>query len=261
MYDITKMDPCSHSYGREKRDIVVVDSDESHLYYMSILLERLEYCIYAAKNAEDALDRIAVMHPALVLTEISLPGMNGIELLKKIKRNPLTHSVPMIVLTTATDPALKSESIKEGCEVFLQKPVDPDVLYYELQKAMGIRARQFIRLQTRLNVIVGNETAVSSSVISDYVTALSEQGMFISTSIPKPVGLHIPITIFLGAERLKVEGLVLYSFARAKGPLKTPGMGIKFVSIEPEDKRLIRGFIRREIAKKLTPTQKADHII
>jgi len=132
---------------------------------------------------------------------------------------------------------------------FLEKPVNPDVLYYELQKAMGIRASQFIRLQTKLNVIVGEETAASTSVISDYITALSEQGMFISTSIPKPVGIQIPMTIFLGSERIKVEGLVLYSFYRRTGPLKTPGMGIKFVSITTEDKRLIRGFIGREITK------------
>jgi twitching motility two-component system response regulator PilH len=254
MYDAMKMDPCSQTYGQEIRDIVVVDNDDSHLYYMSILLERLEYCVYSSKTAEDALDRIAVMQPALVLTEISLPGLNGVELLKKIKRNPLTHSVPVIILTTVTDSAIKNECIQEGCEVFLEKPVDPDELYYELQKATGIRARQFIRLQTKLNVIVGEETASSTSVISDYITALSEQGMFISTSNPKPVGIHIPMTIFLGSEQIKVEGLVLYSFSRQTGPLKTPGMGLKFVSITTEDKRLIRSFIRREIVKKMILT-------
>lgn len=120
MYDVMKIDPCSQTYGQKIRDIVVVDNDDSHLYYMSILLERLEYCVYASKTAEDALDRIAVMKPALVLTEISLPGLNGVELLKKIKRNPLTHSVPVIILTTVTDSAIKSESIQEGCEVFLR---------------------------------------------------------------------------------------------------------------------------------------------
>jgi Tfp pilus assembly protein PilZ len=89
-------------------------------------------------------------------------------------------------------------------------------------------------------------------VIQDYVTALSEQGMFVNTDKPKPVGLTLPITIFLERNRIKVEGMVLYSFDRGKGPLRTAGMGIKFFQIGPEDRELIRQFIRRQITKGLT---------
>ena len=88
---------------------------------------------------------------------------------------------------------------------------------------------------TKLNVIVGEETAASTSVISDYITALSEQGMFISTSIPNPVGIHIPMTIFLGYERIKVEGLVLYSFSRQTGPMKTPRYSVSRLLIFSEE--------------------------
>ena len=254
MYDVLKTDPCSQVYKPERQTVVIVDSDGSQLFYMSILLERLDFCIRTFKSAEEALDTIAIVHPALVLTEISFSGMNGVEFLKKIKRNPLTHSVPVIIITSLKNDVVKGESLREGCDAYLAKPVDGDILYLELQKVLGITARQFIRLQTKLNVIVGDEPVMQNSVISDYVTALSEQGMYISTSTPKPAGSHVPITILLGYERIKLEGLVLYSFSRESGPLKTPGMGIKFVSIPPEDRRLIKSFIKREIAKKMSLT-------
>jgi len=250
-----------HATERAKRLVVVVDGDGAHLYYTSILLQRLEYNIHTSKSAEDALEIIGVAEPALVLAEISLIGMNGLELLKKIKRNPQTHKVPVIILTSSKDQTLKSACLEEGSTAYFQKPVDADVLYAAIQQATESRPRQFIRLQTCLNVMVGEERSALTSVISDYITALSEQGMFVSTSQPKPVGLQIPITIFLEDAKIVVEGMVLYSFKREEGPLKTSGMGIKFVRIKPEDQRLIKVFVKKEITKGLTLGQLGGTIL
>jgi len=236
---------------RVTRLLAVVDSDSSHLHYTSILLQRLEYNIHTTKNAEDALEIIDVAHPELILTEIDLSGMSGLELLKKIKRNPSTYAIPVIILTASKDSVMKDDCLREGCNEYLKKPVDPDVLYSAIQKATESFPRKFIRLNTCLNVIVGSDKD-ANTVIGDYVSALSENGIYISTSKPKPVGLELPITIFLEDVKIHVEGMVLYSFERGKGPLKTPGMGIKFVRIKPEDQQLIKTFIRREITKGLT---------
>ncbi len=240
------------SGDREKRLLVVVDGESAHLYYTSMLLQRLEYNIHTAKTAEDALEIMSVAHPALILTEITLGGMDGVELLKKIKRNPQTFSVPVIVLTSSKDQAVKVACMEEGCTAYLQKPVEPDVLYAAIQKATESQPRQYIRLNTTLNVIVGDSKTAAYSGSGDYITALSEHGMYISTSKPKPVGLQIPITILLEDLQLKVEGMVLYSFQRGEGPLRTPGMGIKFVHISPDDQNVIKVYIKREITKGLT---------
>ena len=238
-----------------KRLLVIVDGEAAHLYYTSMLLQRLEYNIQTSKNAEDALDAVAVAEPSLVLTEISLPGMNGLELLKTIRRKPRTHKIPVVILTSSKDQAVKSACLEEGCSAYFHKPVDTDVLYAAIQKATEEKPRQFIRLQTRLNVMVGNDEAAQTSVISDYISALSEQGMFVSTSNPKPYGFQLPITIFLEDTKIRVEGQVLYSFKREEGPLKTSGMGIKFIRIKPEDQRLIKTFIKKEITKGLITGQ------
>jgi CheY-like chemotaxis protein/Tfp pilus assembly protein PilZ len=247
--------PAPQAGDRPKRLIIVVDGDNSHLYYTSMLLQRLEYNIHATKSVDDALEIVNVAAPALVLTEINLEGMDGTELLKKIKRNPKTYAIPVIVLTSSRDPAMKEACMRESCAAFFQKPVDPDALYAAIQKATETAPRKFIRLNTCLNVIVGEGKAAEQSAIGDYISALSENGMFISTPNPKPIGLDIPITIFLEDSRIKVEGMVLYSFKRGEGPLRTPGMGIKFIQIKPDDQALIRSFIRREITKGLTMGQ------
>jgi CheY-like chemotaxis protein/Tfp pilus assembly protein PilZ len=244
-----------------KHLVVIVDGEGAHRYYTSMLLQRLDYNIHISNNAEDALKVIGALEPALVLTEISLTGMNGLELLKTIKRNPQTLKIPVVILTSSKDQAVKRVCLEEGCSAYLHKPVDTDVLYAAIQKATEAELRKFIRLQTHLNVMVGDDKATNGSVISDYISALSEQGMFVSTSQPKPVGLQIPITIFLEDAKIMVEGMVLYSFTHEEGPLKTSGMGIKFVRITPEDQRLIKTFIKKEITKGLTMGQLGGTIL
>jgi CheY-like chemotaxis protein len=239
---------------RQKRLIIVVDGENSHLYYTSMLLQRLEYNIHSSKNADDALEIMNVSEPALVLTEVTLEGKDGVELLKSIKRNPRTFATPVIILTASRDPAVKEACLREACTAYFQKPVDPDVLYAAIQKATESAPRQYIRLNTCLNVIVGDDKKAELASTGDYISALSENGMFISTSLPKPIGIEIPITVFLEDSRIKVDGMVLYSFKRGEGPLRTPGMGIKFVHITPEDQALIRSFIRKEITKGLSLT-------
>lgn len=245
----------TRSEERQKRLIALADRDDAHLYYTSIVLQRLDYNIHTMKNAEDVLAFLEVAHPDLILTEISLAGTDGIELLRKIKRTPATHSLPVIVLTSSKDPMVKEACQREGCTNYLQKPVEPDVLYAAIQMVTETTPRQYIRLATSLNVMVGEGREAEESVIKNYITALSEQGMFVNTENTIPVGMAIPVTIFLETNRIKVEGMVLYSFDRGKGPLRTAGMGVKFVRIGSEDRDLIRQFIRRQITKGLTMGQ------
>lgn len=245
----------TRSGGRQKRLIALADSDSAHLYFTSMVLQRLDYSINTMNSAEDVLAFLEVAQPDLILTEISLAGTDGVELLKKIKRTPATNALPVIVLTSSKDPKVKEACQRENCTNYLQKPVEPDVLYAAIQKVTETTPRQYIRLATSLNVMVGEGRDAEEAVIQNYITALSEQGMFVNTEKPKPVGLRIPITIFLEANRIKVEGMVLYSFDRGKGPLRTAGMGVKFVRIGSEDQALIRQFIHRRITKGLTMGQ------
>ncbi len=74
-----------------------------------------------------------------------------------------------------------------------------------------------------------------TTVIRDYVSAPSENGKYIRTAKPKPVGLEFPITILLEARKIPIEGMIHYIFSRRKGTLKTSGIGIKYVRTNLED--------------------------
>ncbi len=241
----------THSAERKKRLLIIVDGDGAYLYYTSILLQRLEYTIHTAKSVAEVLEIMGIALPSLILTEISLlGGPGGLELLRQIKKNPATKSIPVIICTSSKDAAVKEACLREGCEAYLPKPIDPDLLYAAIQKATETTPRQYIRLTTCLEVLVGNDPVAELAGIS-CVTALSENGMYVSTSKPLASGTQVPVAIFLPEAQVKAEGTVLYSFSGNEGPMRTPGMGIKFVRIRPEDQDRIRAFIRKELMQDL----------
>jgi len=252
MAEPTKDTLMERSGNREKPLLVIADTDASHLYYASTMLQRLDYNIYTTKTAAGVLELLDVAEPALVLTDVSLDGSaDGLELLRKIKRNPRARSIPVIFLTSSRDRAIQDACTREGCAAYLQKPLDPDILYAAIQKATETSPRQYIRLSTCLNVIVGDETDPANLDAGDCVTALSEHGMYVSTQRPRPTGSLVPFTILFGGTRIPIEGSVLYSFKHGEGPLKTSGMGVKFTRIGPEEQGKIKAFIRRAIVKGL----------
>ena len=176
--------------------------------------------------------------------------MSGLELLRKLKQNQKTVSVP-VVYTSSSDQALIHDCQDGGCAALLRKPFDPDDLYAVVQKATEDKPRRYIRLQTCLTVLLGDEEKQKSSMV-DCVTALSEDGMYISTSKPLAVGIRLPMTVFLGHAIIKVQGTVLYSLDVGRGPLHTSGMGIKFTHITSKDRLLIKEYIQKDLTQDIS---------
>ena len=248
----------SKIFDRKKRILFVVDGDASDLYYTGMLLQRLDYSIYTTRMAEEALDVMRFAVPLLILTEASLPHMSGVEFLKQIKQDPKTKSVPVIVYTASQDLSLADKCLRAGCVAYLRKPVDPDELYAAIQKATEAGPRQYARLNICVQVIVGDEKTAEVSLDGDCVTALSENGMYISTARPHVTGESLAITLFLGNAKIRGEGVVLYSFTGNKGPMGAPGIGIKFTRINAEDRNLIRAFVKKELTQDIARRENGE---
>jgi len=235
---------------RKKHLLIVIDGDASQLYYTGMLLQRLGYNIYTTKMAEDALEIMNITVPALVLTDVTLPAMSGLELIRKMKQNPYSQAIPVIFYTKSLDRSVKDACLHEGGVAILSKPAEPDVLFWAIQKAAEITPRRYIRLSVCLSVIVDNQAAADGSPI-DCLTAISENGMYISTLNPRKVRTEMPFSIFLQKYVIRIMGIVLHSYKSGEGPLRTPGMGVQFTQITPEDQEIIRAFINRQLMQDL----------
>ena len=107
--------------------ILVVEDIPNILELLEVTLRFKGYTVITARNGQEALDKIAERPPALVVTDILMPIMNGYTLAYTLKKNPLTRSIPIIfVSATFITPEDKKFAHQVGGVRFLEKPIDTE---------------------------------------------------------------------------------------------------------------------------------------
>lgn len=249
MTEDARDEPGQKTPEREQKFSLLADGYVRDLFMTGMVLQRLGYNVYIVNTAEDALTMMEAALPSLVITELALPQMSGLELLVRIKKDLKTKAVPVIIHTASVDPNREELCLASGCASFLRKPVEPDSLYSAIQRATELMPRQYIRLKTLLPVMVGGRAATSGPLSTEYVSELSENGLFVRTLSPRPLKSVLPVTIMIHSIPVKVRAVVLHSFTIGRGLFKEPGMGMKFIEISYTDRELIRNFIKGQLIK------------
>ncbi len=103
--------------------VLVVDDDPDLRELMKLLLEGAGYVVQTASDGRDALERVSLKLPALVLLDMKMPGMNGWQFAEELRR-AYARRVPIVVVTAAEDARKTAEEI--GAEGYLGKPFDLD---------------------------------------------------------------------------------------------------------------------------------------
>jgi len=105
--------------------ILVTDDNAHNLYLARFLLEKKGYQVCEAHNGEEAVAVCQARIPTLILMDIQMPGMDGLEAMNRIKSN--TSVPPPIVALTARAMSGDRETIlAAGCDGYIEKPIDPD---------------------------------------------------------------------------------------------------------------------------------------
>jgi len=112
------------SLGADRPTILVVEDDPRIRDVLSGLLGALGYRLLMAVSAEQALDALNVVRPDLVLTDVHLGAMNGIELCARLKADPRYELMPVVILTSASDLQARVAGLAAGADDFFTKPVE-----------------------------------------------------------------------------------------------------------------------------------------
>lgn len=116
--------------------IHLIDDSATMLMSMEMLLKRAGYDIVKSANAEKALEQLEEVSPKLIITDLNMPGMNGIELIQKIKSNNKFRFTPILMLTTESQQTRREEAKKAGATGWLVKPVEPEDLLNIIQQIL-----------------------------------------------------------------------------------------------------------------------------
>ena len=104
--------------------ILIVEDTPVNLKLVRFLLTREGFDVRAAGSAEEALEVLKDFRPRIVLTDIQLPGMDGLELTRRLKSDPATCHVVVLALTAYAMKSDEKRAFESGCDGFITKPID-----------------------------------------------------------------------------------------------------------------------------------------
>ncbi len=119
----------------DSRTILVVDDEAAQRKLLGEFVNSLGFAAIQASSAEEALESIRRRCPAMVLLDVRLPGMSGVEALEKIRE--LAGDLPVLLITAYADLRQAVEAIKGGADDYLAKPIDLDELAAAIEDAIG----------------------------------------------------------------------------------------------------------------------------
>jgi CheY-like chemotaxis protein len=125
--------------------ILVVDDNPLNLKLARLLLDMEGYQVRTAEHAPSALAVLESFHPRLILMDIQLPGMDGLELTQRLRANPSLDDVIILALTAYAMEADEQKALDVGCDGYIAKPLDtrglPGVVRAYLDRPVNVRYR------------------------------------------------------------------------------------------------------------------------
>lgn len=138
--------------SRKKPLILVVDDQPININLLERKLQRESMDVMTASNGKECLEAIAKVTPDLILLDVMMPEMDGIETCERLKKNPETNSIPIIFITARSSKEGKLEGLNVGAVDYITKPIDLDETLARVKTQLRLQEihRENLELQKRL---------------------------------------------------------------------------------------------------------------
>lgn len=124
--------------AQKKETVLIVEDNKDMRSYIRMLLEKY-YHLLEAENGQIALETVQHHHVDLIVSDLMMPVMDGMELSRRIKENLATSHIPFLMLTAIRSEAQEKESYEIGVDEYLCKPFDADVLLLRIRNILNLR--------------------------------------------------------------------------------------------------------------------------
>jgi DNA-binding response OmpR family regulator len=127
--------------------ILIVDDEPNNLDVIVAQLSDCDYQIHYASSGQEALSSLDIYNPDLILLDVMMPGINGIEVCRQIKAMPKWQAVPIVMVTALSSKSDLAKCLGAGADDFISKPVNPEELRARVKSMLRIK-KQFDKIQS-----------------------------------------------------------------------------------------------------------------
>ncbi len=117
--------------------ILIVDDNEQNLKLARVALECEGFDVRTAMDGEAAIEMLRTVHPRLILMDVQLPGLDGLEVARRLKADPATRDILIIAVTAYAMKGDREKAMEAGCDGYIAKPLDPILLPGQLGEYLG----------------------------------------------------------------------------------------------------------------------------
>ena len=149
-----------------KSTLLIVDDDPFILESTSMLLTEFGYTVYISQDARDAMKLIEKIAFDLVLTDIKMPQVTGIELLQSI--HSYNRQIPVILMTAFAELDVAVDAVKRGAFDFITKPFNPDYLLHSIEKA--VKYTRFLKMEQNYKAMLEDTVRIRTQELADALT-------------------------------------------------------------------------------------------
>jgi len=120
-------------------NVLIIEDNPSHLKLARLVLNAAGHAVNDAGAGDEALAAIEKEKPQVILLDLSLPGIDGLSLVRNLKSNPATADIPVVAVTAHPEMWSRKAALEAGCSVYLVKPINTRTLPSEVVGACGAK--------------------------------------------------------------------------------------------------------------------------
>jgi DNA-binding response OmpR family regulator len=184
----------------QKQRILIVDDDPELSRMIGFILQKSGYEVITANNGKEGLQKADEMRPDLIVLDVMMPDMSGIEVCQKLRDRPMTRNVPLIMLSALADIDAKLSGFQVGADDYIPKPVNAKELLARIQ-ALLLRARIKPPTSARTIAMIGAKGGIGvTTTILNVGASMATQGKNTVLFDCRPSGGTLPHQLRLKSE-------------------------------------------------------------
>lgn len=119
------------------KKLLIIDDEETTVEMLSMFLQISGYNTVEAYAADEGLVLAKLELPSLIISDLMMPEVDGIELCRRVRQHDALKSLPIIIISARTDPAVVDKAMENGANAYLTKPIDLPTLITEIERLLA----------------------------------------------------------------------------------------------------------------------------